>query len=170
MLGLPTQTEDDLVNMLSFYNETRPNRLSLYFLRYFPRTKIIDIALEHKMLTPEDVEEINEGLTARSFIQGGTITIKRFARIQTYLVFLLALPKWLNRFFIRIKIYKVFPDLGMLAHSIARVLDRNKQYDVDAANFTARYKLFVSKKIAGKVKSWGRPLGFSKKAEHVKTA
>jgi radical SAM superfamily enzyme YgiQ (UPF0313 family) len=170
MLGLPTQTEDDLVNMLSFYNETRPNRLSLYFLRYFPRTKIIDIALEHKMLTPEDVEEINEGLTARSFIQGGTITIKRFARIQTYLVFLLVLPKWLNRFFIRIKIYKVFPDLGMLAHSIARVLDRNKQYDVDAANFTARYKLFVSKKIAGKVKSWGRLLGFSKKTEHVKTA
>ena len=100
------------------------------------------------MLTPRDVEEINEGITARSFIQGGTITVKKFARIQTYLVLLLALPKWLNRALIRAKIYRVFPDLGMLAHSIARVLDRHKEYDVDAANFMARYRLFTRKKLA----------------------
>ena len=169
MLGLPTQTEDDLVNMLSFYNETRPNRLSLYFLRYFPRTKIIDIAMEHKMLTPRDVEEINEGLTARSFIQGGTITIKNFARIQTYLVVLLALPKWLNRALIRARIYKVFPDLGMLAHSISRLLDRHKEYDVDAANFMARYRLFTRKKLADRIRTlFSRP-GLNKKTEHVKT-
>lgn len=166
MLGLPTQTEDDLINMLSFYNETRPNRLSLYFLRYFPRTKIVDIALEHNLLTPQDVEEINEGLIARSFIQGGTFTIKRFARIQTYLVFLLALPRWLNKFLIRIKIYRILPDLGMLAHSIARVLDKNKQYDVDAANFIARYKLFVLKKIGRSFKKLARPRRYQKKTEH----
>jgi hypothetical protein len=58
----------------------------------------------------------------------------------------------------------------MLAHSIARVLDRNKQYDVDAANFTARYKLFVFRKLADKVKGWGRPQGLKKKTEQVKTA
>jgi hypothetical protein len=50
------------------------------------------------------------------------------------------------------------------------VLDRNKQYDVDAANFTARYKLFVFRKLADKVKGWGRPQGLKKKTEQVKTA
>jgi radical SAM superfamily enzyme YgiQ (UPF0313 family) len=167
MLGLPTQTEEDLVSMLRFYNETRPNRLSLYFLRYFPRTKIIDIALEHRMLTAEDVEEINQGLNARSFIQGGTIPSKKFARIQTYLVFLLVLPKWFNRFLIHIKIYKILPNLGMLAHSISRILDRNKQYDVDAANFIARYKMFVRKKIALKIKGLFNPSGHSKKQHAI---
>ena len=169
MLGLPTQTEDDLVSMLSFYNETRPNRLSLYFLRYFPRTKIIDIALEHKMLTPRDVEEINEGITARSFIQGGTITVKKFARIQTYLVLLLALPRWLNRALIRAKIYRVFPDLGMLAHSIARVLDRHKEYDVDAANFMARYRLFTRQKLAKKIRALFPATELNKKTGRAKT-
>jgi len=148
MLGLPTQTEDDVVNMLRFYNETRPSRLSVYFLRYYPQTQIIETALEHKILTPEDVEEINIGLKARSFIQGGTVAVKSFARIQSYLVLLLVLPKWLNRLLIRVKFYKVMPVFGMLAHSFARLLDRNKDYDVDAERFVKRYRLYAPKRIA----------------------
>jgi radical SAM superfamily enzyme YgiQ (UPF0313 family) len=153
MLGLPTQTEDDVVNMLTFYNETRPSRLSVYFLRYYPRTKIIDIALEQKMLAPDDVEAINIGLQARSFIQGGTIATKNFARIQSYLTLLLALPKWLNRFLISVKFYKIMPVFGMLAHSFARVLDRNKQYDVDAARFVRRYRMYVLQRVGYAVKN-----------------
>jgi radical SAM superfamily enzyme YgiQ (UPF0313 family) len=147
ILGLPTQTEDDMLNMLRFYNETRPQRLSVYFLRYFPRTKIIDIALEHNILTPEDVELLNRGLNSRSFMLGGTITEKKFAKLQTYLVILPVLPKWLNKFLISIKIYKILPELGTLAHSIARVLDRHKEYDVDAICLTRRYKEFMGKKM-----------------------
>jgi pyruvate-formate lyase-activating enzyme len=146
MLGLPTQTEEDLVDMLRFYNETRPNRLSLYFIRYYPRTEIIESALEHKILTPEDVEEINRGLIARSFIQGGTKQEKAFARIQGFLTFIPVLPQWLNRFLITIKFYRVLPDFGMLTHSIARILDRNKEFDVDAFRFKERYKTFMLKK------------------------
>jgi hypothetical protein len=147
MLGLPTQTEQDVVDMLSFYNETRPSRLSVYFLRYYPKTQIIDTACEQHILTPEDVEEINIGLQARSFIQGGTITTKSFARLQSYLVFLLVLPKWLNRFLIRKRFYTIMPVFGMLAHSFARLLDRNKDYDVDAERFVKRYRLYVPKRI-----------------------
>jgi len=162
MFGLPTQTEEDLLSMLQFYNETRPNRLSLYFLRYYPGTKIIDIALEHHMLTPEDVEELNRGLNPRSFVQGGTITEKSFAKIQSYLVFLLVLPKWLNRFLIRTRIYRILPNLGMLAHSISRVLDRNKEFDIDAARFIKRYKRFLLKKICCKFKKPFSLLRFTK--------
>ena len=61
--------------------------------------------------------------------------------------------KWLNRAIIRAKIYRVLPDLGMLAHSIARVLDRHKEYDVDAANFMARYRLFTRKKLRDRLGS-----------------
>ena len=147
MLGLPTQTEEDLINMLRFYNETRPNRLSLYFIRYYPKTKIIDIARDHQLLTNEDVEEINTGLIARSFIQGGTIRKKTFAKIQSFLTFIPVLPKWLNRFLIRIKIYSILPNFGMLTHSIARVLDRNKEFDIDAFRFKKRYKTFMLKKM-----------------------
>jgi hypothetical protein len=134
--------------MLKFYNETRPSRLSVYFLRYYPQTQIIETACEQKILTPEDVEEINVGLQARSFIQGGTITTKSFARLQSYLVLLLVLPKWLNRFLIRKRFYKVVPVFGMLAHSFARLLDRNKDYDVDAERFVRRYRLYVPRRIS----------------------
>ncbi|MDX1779171.1 MAG: radical SAM protein, partial [Thermodesulfobacteriota bacterium] len=147
MLGLPTQTEEDLINMLEFYNETRPNRLSLYFIRYYPKTEIINTALQHNILTEPDVEEINRGLNARSFIQGGTIQIKTFAKIQGFLTFIPVLPRWLNSFLINVKLYRILPRFGMLTHSIARILDRNKKFDVDAYRFKQRYKTFMLKKI-----------------------
>lgn len=163
MLGLPTQTEEDLINMLRFYNETRPNRLSLYFIRYYPKTKIIDIAIEHKMLTKEDVEELNTGLIARSFIQGGTIRKKTFARIQGFLTFIPVLPKWLNRLLVRIKIYNILPNFGMLTHSIARILDRNKEFDIDAFRFKKRYKTFMLKKMGCLLRNPFNLSWFSKK-------
>ncbi len=146
MLGLPTQTEDDLVHMLNFYNQTRPNRLSLYFIRYYPKTKIIESALEEGILTDKDVEEINRGLNARSFIQGGTIRKLNFARIQGFLTLIPVLPAWLNRFLISIRFYRIMPNLGMFTHSIARVLDRHKEFDVDAFQFKMRYKIFILRK------------------------
>jgi radical SAM superfamily enzyme YgiQ (UPF0313 family) len=147
MLALPTQTEEDLINMLRFYNETRPNRLSLYFIRYYPKTEIIESALEHKILTHEDVEELNRGLNARSFIQGGTVQEKTFAKIQGFLTFIPVLPQWLNRFLIKIKIYRIIPNFGMLTHSIARMLDRHKEFDIDAFRFKKRYTTFMRRKI-----------------------
>ena len=147
MLALPTQTEEDLINMLRFYNETRPNRLSLYFIRYYPKTEIIHTALEHNILTAADVEDINRGLNARSFIQGGTIQEKTFAKIQGFLTFIPVLPRWLNNFLITIKLYRILPRFGMLTHSIARILDRNKEFDVDAFRFKQRYKRFMLKKV-----------------------
>jgi hypothetical protein len=57
----------------------------------------------------------------------------------------------------------------MLAHSISRLLDRHKEYDVDAANFMARYRLFTRKKLADRIRAlFSRP-GLNKKTEHVKT-
>ena len=147
MLALPTQTEEDLISMLKFYNQARPNRLSLYFIRYYPRTEIINTALQHNILTAEDVEEINQGLNARSFIQGGTIQKKTFAKIQGFLTFIPVFPRWLNNFLIQVKLYRILPRFGMFTHSIARILDRNKEFDVDAFRFKQRYKRFMLKKI-----------------------
>jgi hypothetical protein len=139
--------------MLNFYNQTRPNRLSLYFIRYYPKTKIIESALEEGILTREDVEEINKGLNARSFIQGGTIRKLNFARIQGFLTLIPVLPAWLNRFLIRIRFYRIMPNLGMLTHSIARVLDRHKEFDVDAFQFKMRYKIFMRRKMGRMLKN-----------------
>jgi hypothetical protein len=35
----------------------------------------------------------------------------------------------------------------MLTHSIARILDRNKEFDIDAFRFKKRYRLFMVKKF-----------------------
>jgi len=116
-----------------------------------PPHQIIDIALEHKMLTPEDVEEINEGLQPAPY-SGGTITIKRFARFKPISCFFWPFPNGWTGFLSVLKYIKCFR-LGMLAHSIARVLDRNKQYDVDAQTLLPDISCLYLK-IAGKVKSW----------------
>ena len=170
MLGLPTQTEDDLIHMLNFYNQTRPNRLSLYFIRYYPRTGIIESALQEGILTADDVEAINRGLNARSFIQGGTIRKLNFARIQAFLTLVPVLPSWLNRFLIRIRFYRIMPNLGMLTHSIARLLDRHKEFDVDAFQFKMRYKIFMLRKLGRMINHLFRiPRASDKKAPAAKT-
>ena len=56
------------------------------------------------------------------------------------------LPPWLNTFLINIKFYRVLPHFGMLTHSIARFLDKNKEFDVDAFRFKKRYTTFMLKK------------------------
>ena len=62
------------------------------------------------------------------------------------MTFIPALPPWLNSFLINIKFYRVLPHFGMLTHSIARLLDKNKEFDVDAFRFKMRYKTFMLRK------------------------
>ncbi|NIO20177.1 MAG: radical SAM protein [Candidatus Aenigmarchaeota archaeon] len=61
ILGIPYESENDLVQSAMLYNYIRPKIICCYWLTYFPKTKIIDYALEAGVLDEQDVERIKSG-------------------------------------------------------------------------------------------------------------
>ncbi len=59
ILGLPGQPVEEALALAAFYNENRVDHPQVYFFRYYPNTEIIDIARERKLLTDDDVADIN---------------------------------------------------------------------------------------------------------------
>ena len=78
IFGLPGQTEKDLVDTFHFYLPEAPSRINSYWLRYFPRTPVVEPALAAGILTPDDIEELEEGRGSNSFTTGGTKPNKGF--------------------------------------------------------------------------------------------
>ena len=71
MLGIPGETDADQHTALSFYNQYRPDIVSVFWLKYYPKLPIIDLALEKGILQPTDVEDIEEGRNEASYLFGG---------------------------------------------------------------------------------------------------
>jgi anaerobic magnesium-protoporphyrin IX monomethyl ester cyclase len=62
MLGLPNETEAQIIEAVDKYLELAPDSISTFFLVYFPGAEIIAAGLESGQLDPAQVEAINEGL------------------------------------------------------------------------------------------------------------
>ena len=60
-LGIPGEGVEDYRRALSFYNEIRPDTINTYWLVYFPKTTIIEHALDAGILDQSDVDLINHG-------------------------------------------------------------------------------------------------------------
>src|SRR5437773_3381932 len=55
MLGIPGETDADQRLALEFYNEYRPDIVSVFWLKYYPKLPIIDLAMEKGILKAEDL-------------------------------------------------------------------------------------------------------------------
>ncbi|PYP99754.1 MAG: hypothetical protein DMF83_29930 [Acidobacteria bacterium] len=71
MLGIPGETDADQRLALEFYNEYRPDIVSVFWLKYYPKLPIIDLAMEKGILKAEDLEDIEEGRNEASYLFGG---------------------------------------------------------------------------------------------------
>lgn len=61
IIGAPGETEEDLINLVDFIKEVKVDDIFLYFLKYYPKTQIIDYALDNDYITAEKVQSIVEG-------------------------------------------------------------------------------------------------------------
>jgi coproporphyrinogen III oxidase-like Fe-S oxidoreductase len=62
IIGVPTETEDDLKSVISLVKELHADDIFLFFLKYYPGTQILNYASQNGFLTPQQVEEVIEGL------------------------------------------------------------------------------------------------------------
>ncbi|MFA6448952.1 MAG: radical SAM protein [bacterium] len=145
--NFPGETESDLTEMARFYNETRPDILKVFWLRYFPGTEIVDIAVEKGVLAAADVAKINAGEDAGSVTLGAAASRlhKKF-----YLLFVLsqvAPEKWIEHIINR-RLYRFLPTsfFSRIAYTLARLLTR-KDYDSEIMmhQHAGRYKFYLKR-------------------------
>lgn len=114
MLGIPGDSielqEDSIVR---FYNECRPDWISVFWLTYFPKTKIIDFAFNKGLLTELDIQQIENGYRllndSQSTLFGGDLkNPEQFYAIALLLNFHPLLPKPLVSLLVRSRLYRIF--------------------------------------------------------------
>ncbi|MBU1996372.1 MAG: B12-binding domain-containing radical SAM protein [Candidatus Omnitrophica bacterium] len=108
IVGLPNQTEKDLIEMANFYNENRVNRIYFFWLRFYPGTPITESAKQKGLLNELQYEEIMEGHITRPFSRGGDTVNKEWLSFQFLLFISQLLPKSVVRWLIKKKVYRYF--------------------------------------------------------------
>src|SRR5262249_6195933 len=101
MLGIPGETDADQRRALEFYNEYRPDIVSVFWLKYYPKLPIIDLALQHGILKPEEIDDIEEGRNEASYLFGGNAPeFKRWLGYNMLFGWVNFLPRWVVRWFL----------------------------------------------------------------------
>jgi radical SAM superfamily enzyme YgiQ (UPF0313 family) len=102
MLGIPGETDEDQRDAVEFYNRHRPDIVSVFWLKYYPKLPIIDLALEKGILRPEDVDHIEEGRNEASYLFGGNAPeFQRWLGYNMLFGWLNFLPRGVVAFFLR---------------------------------------------------------------------
>jgi hypothetical protein len=96
----PWDSRESLKEQIKIYSEIRPSYINVFYLQYFPDTKVIDSALKQGLLTPDAVDAVGEGLLD-SYFSGGSVgdDVSSFDDLSLFLSFTPFLPsafvKWL---------------------------------------------------------------------------
>ncbi|MFA5356549.1 MAG: radical SAM protein [Candidatus Omnitrophota bacterium] len=103
ILNIPHETEEEQIQALRFYNEVRPPIINIFWLIYYPQTRIITIAKEAGILDDATIARINKGQVSTAMVIGigGEYSFAKervFANFAFLFHLLPLLPKkWMDR-------------------------------------------------------------------------
>lgn len=138
MLGIPDDTIEEEEKAIMFYNKVKPDIVSVFWLTYYPGTKIIEIAKQKGLLTEKEIEMIYDGkrLTEGDMHSGGSVkNPDQFFTIAFLLNYLPILPKGLVNLLLTKRLYKFFK---FKSYFISTVLVRVILSIFDKRYFTGR--------------------------------
>jgi anaerobic magnesium-protoporphyrin IX monomethyl ester cyclase len=149
MIGVPGDTLKSQEESLMFYNRNRPDRISVFWLTYYPQTPIVEIARQKGILTESDIASINEGerKNSGSVYSGGSMkNPKYFYGIALLMNYLPLLPKWLISFMVRTSLYKVLSIKNyywsaFIPRALIGYINKNDLI------FRSKFKRFIRKRI-----------------------
>jgi len=111
MMGIPGDTMKNQEECVRFYNNHRPDLISIVWLTYYPKTPIIDMVQKQGIITQDDIQNIEQGirLTKESFLTGGSMKNPGpYYSISFLLNWLPLLPGWTVTCLLKSRIYRLF--------------------------------------------------------------
>lgn len=110
ILGLPFDIEEKQKKVAEFYVDTNAKRISTFWLEYFPKTEIIDIAKENNMINDSEIADLEQG-RGKDYYSSGSISkdkVNVYKNFQNFYCLLPLLNKKVRKFILKKNIYKYF--------------------------------------------------------------
>lgn len=98
IMNLPGETETEIQEAIRFVEDVSPEIVNVSFLQYFPKTKIINTALQKGILQKEDLKRIEEGemVSSMRLIRHGSLH-KRYHILPLQMYLASRLPRSVSR-------------------------------------------------------------------------
>jgi anaerobic magnesium-protoporphyrin IX monomethyl ester cyclase len=129
IIGLPTETKEDLDATVRLLAETNPWHIYAFWLRYYPSTEILSIVKERKLLTPEQLMKLENTQHTRGHIAGGTQLEqdKLSRRYHAFVVLLPLMPRVLIDFSVNNNLIRFFPSFlnPFILVNITKIIKRD---------------------------------------------
>jgi len=157
ILGIPLQDEQKLIDTALFFNDNRPDAVATMWLRYYPRAKIGEIAVEKKAISPERLKKCHESFMYSPIAQHGSTFDREMGKLGSLLLVSHVLPRKMLEVILRKRMYKFFPSYNLhyfttIASIFFRRVFRNKNGALYFC-FTdrVRYYLFFGRKTLDRI-------------------
>ena len=121
LAGVFGEDEDSLIFSAKYYNYIRPNRIYLLFLTLYPGTDIGQIAMDKGYASIEDLNLKIKGKGGTT-THGGSVKDPVFDYYRLLFGWMPLLPKKVNRFLIRTRLFKKMPKAVFVASVIPETL------------------------------------------------
>jgi len=148
ILGIPGQDIDEIIDLLKFHNDNRVMKIYCFGFRHYPKTEIVGYSRKNANLSDKEIENLEDGINVKAFIQGGDHWDSRIKQLQTFFTFMLYFPKQFNNFLIKRRLYRFFPGLPYFVSVIfSNWLRIPYRYNWALHITVSRYRHFVFKKF-----------------------
>lgn len=121
ILGLPVENEDSLIKTLKFCAENKADLPAIYWLRYYPNTRITEIAKNMSVLSDQDIKNIKEGRQYCPYAISGNTYKKNLSRIGNVILVSGILPPVIIKKIIRYKLYRFMVSRNLLFPAILAI-------------------------------------------------
>lgn len=93
IFGLPGETEKEQIEAFHYYKKLKScSRITIFWLEYLPKTRMVEIAKERGMLTQQDIDNINHAKEP-NYLDGGSLRDPSLKKVfKTYQILFRALP------------------------------------------------------------------------------
>ena len=149
IIGLPGETEEDLKKASLTYNELKPTRINCFGLEYFPKSKIIETALEYGLIKKEYIEYIEEGYQTGFLLGGDTQNTRIFNNFRILFALLPHISHKKGE-----KLIKSMDDVNFSLPNLYKfnsfMYDLLRETDLMVKNFLKYYIEYMFKFVIGK--------------------
>jgi radical SAM superfamily enzyme YgiQ (UPF0313 family) len=155
ILGLPEGGEEEAVRTLKFCSINKSDLPSIYWLRYYPGTRIINIAKDNNVLTDEAIEKINASKEYSPYAISGNTYTRDISRLGNLILLSGIIPSKTIDFIIDHKLYRYMISRNLLFPVIVfmgwiKRLISGKRYPLHYLNLSGYlrfYWFYILKKI-----------------------
>ncbi len=151
IFGFPQESEEELASVCEFYNEHTPDYCENFWLRFYPRTRITQWALAHKVISKETNEKIEKGEFCSGLFKkpSHSSVNPRASKFMFFLRLYPFLTKKIRTFILKHRFYLYLPRISEVFLLVFFHIFNRPRYDINTLRTIKKYLYFCRVKISG---------------------